>query len=101
MLSSILAFDAIQSRYWQHCKIICTVAACLRRARRISGPKRQDITGGWRKLHDEELHNLCCSVNAITATALRRTMWAEHVAGGEKYIQIFSPKASRNRSLGD
>jgi hypothetical protein len=26
--------------------------------RRISGPKRDEVTGGWRKLHNEELHNL-------------------------------------------
>jgi hypothetical protein len=29
--------------------------------RRILGPKRDDVTGGWRKLHNEELHNLYCS----------------------------------------
>jgi hypothetical protein len=31
--------------------------------RRIFGPKRDDIIGGWRKLHDEELHNLYSSPN--------------------------------------
>jgi hypothetical protein len=34
--------------------------------RRIFGPKRDEVTGGWRKLHNEELHNLYSSPNIIT-----------------------------------
>jgi hypothetical protein len=33
--------------------------------RRIFGLKRDEVTGGWRKLHNEQLHNLCCSSNTI------------------------------------
>jgi hypothetical protein len=33
--------------------------------RRIFGPKRDEVTGEWRKLHNEELHNLCSSPNII------------------------------------
>jgi hypothetical protein len=33
--------------------------------RRIFGPKRDEVTGGWRKLHNEELHTLYCSRNII------------------------------------
>jgi hypothetical protein len=33
--------------------------------RRISGPKREEVTGGWRRLHKEELHNLYASSNII------------------------------------
>jgi hypothetical protein len=33
--------------------------------RRIFGPKRDEVTGDWRKLHDEELHNLYSSINII------------------------------------
>jgi hypothetical protein len=33
--------------------------------RRIFGPKRDGVTGGWRKLHNEELHNLCTSPSII------------------------------------
>jgi hypothetical protein len=33
--------------------------------RRIYGPKRDEVTGGWRKLHNEELHNLYSSPNII------------------------------------
>jgi hypothetical protein len=34
-----------------------------RTLRRIYGPKREDVTGSWRKLHNEELHNLYSSPN--------------------------------------
>jgi hypothetical protein len=34
--------------------------------RRIFGPKRDEVTGGWKKLHDELLHNLCTSPNIVT-----------------------------------
>jgi hypothetical protein len=40
--------------------------------RRIFGPKRDDVTGGWRKLHNEELHNLYSSPSIIKMTKLRR-----------------------------
>jgi hypothetical protein len=33
--------------------------------RRIFGPKRDEVTGGWRKLHNEELHNFYASPNVI------------------------------------
>jgi hypothetical protein len=33
--------------------------------RRIFGPKRDEVTGGWRKLHNEELHNLYSSTSII------------------------------------
>jgi hypothetical protein len=45
--------------------------------RRIFGPKRGEVIGGWRKLHNEELHNLYCSPSMIK---LRRMRWAGHVA---------------------
>jgi hypothetical protein len=40
--------------------------------RRIFGPQRDDVTGGWRKVHNEELHNLYPSPNIIRMTKLRR-----------------------------
>jgi hypothetical protein len=33
--------------------------------RRIFGPKREEVAGGWRRLHNEELHNLYTSLNII------------------------------------
>jgi hypothetical protein len=48
--------------------------------RRIFGPKRDEVTGGWRKLHNEELHNLYSSPNIIRMIKSRRMRWAGHVA---------------------
>jgi hypothetical protein len=47
--------------------------------RRIFGPKRGEVTGEWRKLHNEELHNLYSSPD-IRQMKLRRMRWAGHVA---------------------
>jgi hypothetical protein len=44
--------------------------------RRIFGPKRDDVTGEWRKLHNEELHNLYSSPNKIRMIKSRRMRWA-------------------------
>jgi hypothetical protein len=53
--------------------------------RRIFGPKRDEILGTWRKLHNEELHNLYYSPDLIRMTKSRRIRWAVHVARmGEK-----------------
>jgi hypothetical protein len=50
--------------------------------RRIFGPNRDEMTGGWRKLHNEELHNLYeyVSPNIIRMTKSRRIRCAGHVA---------------------
>jgi hypothetical protein len=48
--------------------------------RRIFEPKRDEVTGGWRKLHNMELHNLYSSPNIIRMVKSRRMRWAEHVA---------------------
>jgi hypothetical protein len=48
--------------------------------RRIFGPMRDEVIGGWRKLHNEELHNLYCSPSIlIRMIKSRRMRWAEHV----------------------
>jgi hypothetical protein len=53
--------------------------------RRMFGPKRDGMMGGWRKLHNEELHNLYSSPSVIRIINSRRMRWAGHVAGmGEK-----------------
>jgi hypothetical protein len=48
--------------------------------RRIFGPKRDGVTGDWRKLHSEELHNLYFSPNIIRMIKSRRMRWAGNVA---------------------
>jgi hypothetical protein len=40
--------------------------------RRIFGPRRAEVIGGWRKLHNEELHNLYCSPDIIGMNKSRR-----------------------------
>jgi hypothetical protein len=39
--------------------------------RRIFGPKREEVAGGWRRLHNEELHNLYASPNVIRGVKSR------------------------------
>jgi hypothetical protein len=57
----------------------------LRVLRRIFGPKKDRVTRGWRKLHDEELHNLYSLPSIIRIIKSRRMRWAGHVARmGEK-----------------
>jgi hypothetical protein len=48
--------------------------------RRIFGPKRDDVTEGWRQLHNEELRNLCSFPSIIRMIKSRRMRWAGHVA---------------------
>jgi hypothetical protein len=47
---------------------------------RIFGPKRDEVTGGLRKLHNEELHGLYCSPSIVRVIKARRMRWAGHVA---------------------
>jgi hypothetical protein len=56
-----------------------------RMLRRIFGPKRDEVTGEWRRLHNEELHDLYSSPSIIRIIESRRMRWAGHVARlGEK-----------------
>jgi hypothetical protein len=53
--------------------------------RRIFGPKKDEVTGEWRKLHNKELHDLYFSPSIIRIIKSRRIRWAGHVARiGEK-----------------
>jgi hypothetical protein len=47
--------------------------------RRIFGLERDEVTGGWRKLHNEDLHSLCCLSIIIRTIKSRRMRWAVHV----------------------
>jgi hypothetical protein len=48
--------------------------------RRIFGPEREEVRGGWRKLHNNELYNLYASPNIIRIIKSRRMKWTGHVA---------------------
>jgi hypothetical protein len=48
--------------------------------RRTFGPKRDEVTGEWRKLHNEEINDLCCSPNIFRVIKSRRIRWTGHVA---------------------
>jgi hypothetical protein len=58
--------------------------------RRIFGPKRDAMVGGWRKQHNEELHNLYSLPSIIRMTKSRRMRWARNVAHGrdEECIEV-------------
>jgi hypothetical protein len=47
---------------------------------KILGPKKDEILGGWRKLHNEELRDLYSSLSIIRVIKLRRMRWSGHVA---------------------
>ena len=48
--------------------------------RRIFGPRSDEVTGDWRRLHNEELNDLYCSPNIVRMIKWRRMRWAGHVA---------------------
>jgi hypothetical protein len=48
--------------------------------RGIFGPKRNEVIGGWRNVHNENLHNSYCSLSTIRIIKSRRMRWAGHVA---------------------
>jgi hypothetical protein len=57
--------------------------------RRIFGPKRDEVTGEWRKLQNEELHNFYSSPNIIRQIKYRRLMWAKHMARIGEKIKVY------------
>jgi hypothetical protein len=65
-----------------------------RMLRRIFVPKGDEIIGGWRKLHNVEIHNLYSSPNIIRMIKSRMMRWAGHKAcmGEEEHIQHFGRK---------
>jgi hypothetical protein len=57
--------------------------------RKILGPKRDEVTGEWRKPHNEEIHNLYSSPSIIRMIKLRRMRWAGHVVRMGRRIIIY------------
>jgi hypothetical protein len=70
--------------------------------RRIFGPKREEVTGDWRRLHNEELHNLYASPNIIRVIKSRKLRWVGYVADmvGKRKYKIWVGKPEGKGSLG-
>jgi hypothetical protein len=71
--------------------------------RRTFGPKKNEVAGGWRRLHKEELHNLYASPNIIRVIGSRRVRWARHIArmGETKMHTVFRLESQRGRDHSD
>jgi hypothetical protein len=71
--------------------------------RRMFGAKRDEVTGGWKELHNEELHDLHSSPSIIRNMKSRKIRWAGHVARlGEKKnaYRLFVGKLEGRKPLG-
>jgi len=71
--------------------------------RRVFGPKRDEVIGYWRKLHNEELSDLYSLPNIVRVVKSRRMRWAGHVARmvqGRGVYRVLVGKPEGKRSLG-
>jgi hypothetical protein len=67
------------------------------------GPKRDEVTGEWRKLHNEELHDLYSSPTIVRVIQPRRMRWAGYVARmveGRGVYRVLVGKPEENRPMG-
>ena len=71
--------------------------------RRVFGPKRDEVTGEWRKLHKEELRDLYSLPNIVRVVKARRMKWTGHVArtGGERCAQGSSGETRGKEAIGE
>jgi hypothetical protein len=57
---------------------------------RIFGRKREEVAGGWRRLHNEELHNLYASPHILKVIKSRRMKWVGHIARMEEMKNAYT-----------
>jgi hypothetical protein len=70
--------------------------------RRLFGPKRNEVTGEWRKMHNGELHNLYSSLDIIRQMKSWRMRWARHVVHmgeGRHVYRILMGKPEGKKTL--
>ena len=63
--------------------------------RRIFGPRWDEVTRGWRKLHNEELNDLYSSPKIVWVISSRRMRWAGHVAHMGERVLVGKPEGKR------
>jgi hypothetical protein len=71
--------------------------------RRIFGPRRDEVTGEWRRLYNEEINVLYCSPNIVRVIKSRRMRWTGHVArmGEERGVyRVLVGKPDGKRPVG-
>jgi len=71
--------------------------------RRIFGPRRDEVTGEWRRLHNEGLNDLYSSLNIVRVIKSRRMRWAGHVARmgeGRGVCRVLVGKPEGKRPMG-
>ena len=71
--------------------------------RRVFGPKMDDVTGEWKKLHNEELSDLYALPNIVRVVKSKRMRWAGHVARmgeGRVVYRVLVGKPEGKRPLG-
>ena len=81
----------------------CRLRVFENRVLRVFGPKRDEITGEWRKLHNEELSVLYSLPNIVRVVKLRRMRWAGHVAcmgQGRGVCRVLVGKSEGKRPMG-
>jgi len=67
--------------------------------RRIFGPERNEVTGEWSKLNNEELNDLYCSPNIVRVIKSRRMRWAGHVARMEKRRGVYRVLVGKSEGM--
>jgi len=70
--------------------------------RRVFGPRRDEVTREWRRLHNEELNDLYCSPNIVRVIKCRRMRWTGHVARmGEESVEGVGGETGGKETAGE